>query len=198
MALALVAVAWTAVPAAAQGLGAGPGPTAGHGNQGQGTGPGPTNRNRYSGGGDGGDGGVPTASAPAAGPVTGAGPQAPRLAAADRSWCADTPARKDAGDRMAGRNLGRLDAVRATIAPGHSPAWKSPLYLLANYQEELEKVDPDLRLAGTYLGLVTARPLSPEAVDEVNALLCVPCDRAGAAAIARFAEQQRQALVPGQ
>ena len=187
----------------AQAQSTGPGPGAGgpsgSGNTGTGTGPGPTNRSNFGGGGGtGGGGSVPTSAATTVpgSASSGAGAYTPRTSSAlQGGWCIDVPEQgQKKGDRVAGRNLVRLDAVRATIAPEYDPLWKSPLYLTADYQAELEKESPDPVLAGTYLGMVSAVPVTAGVVNEVNALLCVTVAPELVEQIAATAESQRQSL----
>jgi hypothetical protein len=98
-----------------------------------------------------------------------------------------------ASDRFSGANLRRLEALEAVLAPkfDHRNA-KEPILILANYQEELEKPQPDAVVAGLYLGLVSTVPVTPRVVELSNRYLCVAAKGSGKnAAIAAIAETQR-------
>lgn len=115
--------------------------------------------------------------------------QALSLSGADR--CDDIGAKAGAAKRIAGRNLQRINSVHAMVVKeGVAPETVAP-FLLANFQEELEKGDPDLQLAGVYLGTVAVQPVTPELVQKAGAALCVDVDAREAAAIAAVAEEQR-------
>jgi len=105
---------------------------------------------------------------------------------------AHTP--KDLGpqQRLAGANLDRLDAAQVYLAPDFDAGTqKAGIHLLANYQEELESVRPNMATAGAYLALVATRPLTGEIVGRVNAILCITATRKQVQDIARIAESQR-------
>lgn len=109
--------------------------------------------------------------------------------------CADHRGGKlSANERLSGANLERLTAARIYLAPNYTPdKLKSGIYLMANYQEELEKIRPDATAAGTYLGLVTTAPVTQDRVAVVNAILCVTSSTRNIGQIQSNAETQRRA-----
>lgn len=110
-----------------------------------------------------------------------------------RSWCGDYHLRNlTSRQRLQGKNLVRLQAVEARLAPGLKPDNTNELHLLSNYQEELEKRQPDPVLAGTYLGLASSLPITPPLYRDVNKLLCVSTTRALGSAIRAAAEAARR------
>lgn len=116
--------------------------------------------------------------------------QALSLSGPDR--CDDVGGNLSAAKRIAGRNLERINGVHAMVVrPGVQPDTVAP-FLLANFQEELEKGEPDLQLAGVYFGTAAAQPVTPELVQKAGAMLCVEVDAGEAEAIAAVAEDQRQ------
>ena len=105
--------------------------------------------------------------------------------------CEGIGSNTSAPERIAGRNLARINGAQALIAPrGVRPETVAP-YLLANLQEELEKPRPDLQLAAVYLGTAAAQPVTPQVVKQVGSALCVAIGDASAASIAAAAEEQR-------
>lgn len=205
LAIGLTIGAGTVVPASAQNQrqgdsqGQGAGGTAPSGNSGQqgsgnvgsttgqgsttqsgtGTGPGGANQQRF-GGGTGTD--VPT-SPPSEEAIRDAIIGNPRGGenaefAADR--CADfARGRMTAEERFEGNNLKRLNAAENFLAPGFDPGQaRTGLYLMADYQEELEKRSPDTNVAGIYLALLSTRPVSEQLVVRLNSLLCVSASEA--------------------
>ena len=97
--------------------------------------------------------------------------------------------------RIAGANLERLNAAEAYLAPDFTAdAPKTPIYILANYQQELEQAKPSLTLAGTYLGLVATRRVTSDVVVRVNNLLCLSTAPSQAESISQMAETQRLAV----
>jgi len=129
-----------------------------------------------------------------AGAGGGGSPQALSLSGPDR--CDDLGAKVSAAKRIAGRNLQRINEVHALVVkPGVAPETVAP-FLLANFQEELEKGDRDLQLAGVYLGTAAGRPVTPALVQRAGALLCVGVDARAAQAIAAAAEEQRLGKSP--
>lgn len=109
-----------------------------------------------------------------------------------RSWCGDYKLGSlTAGQRLQGKNLARLQAVEARLAPGLKPGNTNELHLLSNYQQELEKRKPDPALAGTYLGLASSLPITQPLYRDVNKLLCVSTTRALGSAIRAAAEAAR-------
>lgn len=97
--------------------------------------------------------------------------------------------------RFSGQNLSRISAARALLDPAtaSAPVGEKP-YLLASFQEELQKPTPDLALAGVYVGLIAKGQVTPAKVKSVGARLCVPVSNDQAEAIAQAAEQQRVAV----
>ena len=61
-----------------------------------------------------------------------------------------------------------------------------------NYQEEMEKREPNAETAGAYLGLVATRPVTEDVVARTNAILCVTSSAKLATQIAATAEQERK------
>jgi len=188
--------------AGAGGSTAGAGLSNGSGNLGSSQGPGPVNQNRY--------GGRPSVeSPPPPGETTtttntaeyytggGKGGEGYLFGRADR--CADFKSgRMTANERIGGANLERLNAAQHYMAPGFDPlGLRSALYLLANYQQELEKGAPDALLAGTYLGLVSTQPVTPKLIDNVNLMLCITAAPKVVDSIAATADEQRRAQVKG-
>lgn len=96
--------------------------------------------------------------------------------------------------RLSGENNERIYIVAQYLAQGLDESSSSPHVLLANFQEELEKPIPDLTLAGTYLGITSEVPVTPNLVSEVSASLCVPVTSTMAESIASVAEAQRWRL----
>jgi hypothetical protein len=121
----------------------------------------------------------------------GGGGAAMALSLSGPDRCDDVGGSLSAAKRIAGRNLERINGVHAMVVqPGVQADTVAP-FLLANFQEELEKGDPDLRLAGVYLGTAASQPVTPELVQKAGAMLCVEIDAGEAAAIAAVAEDQR-------
>jgi hypothetical protein len=105
------------------------------------------------------------------------------------------PGRLTSDARLSGQNLDQLVAAQYVLAPNFDPGEaRTAVILLANYQEELEKREPDVLVAATYLAMTATRPVTAEAVGRVNALLCVTSTRNLAEQIAITAEDERQAL----
>ncbi len=97
-------------------------------------------------------------------------------------------------ERMSGINLEFLKAAQIYLAPDFKPGRESTgLYLIADYQEELEKVRPDPTLAGTYLALVATRSVTGDMVTRTNAILCVTATTSLVADIVRSATADRRA-----
>lgn len=126
----------------------------------------------------------------------GGGFQLGRAEESPRSRCADIAGvRLKVKDRISGRNQSRLSEASRFLWPGsgeYKTEAQSPIYILAEFQEELEKSEPDLHVAGAYLGLVSARPLEPRLVRELASFLCVDITDEQAIRIATVAEMQRQ------
>ncbi len=97
-------------------------------------------------------------------------------------------------ERMQGTNLQFLQAAQIYLAPDFKPGRETTgLYLIADYQSELEKVKPEPTLAGAYLALVATRPVSEEMVARTNAILCVTATESLIAQIAQSASADRNA-----
>lgn len=95
--------------------------------------------------------------------------------------------------RLSGKNLERLRAAQSELAPGFAPeSVKTGLYLLADYQEELEKRRPDVTLAASYLALASTVPVTAARFRDVNALLCVSTAKVTAESIQKLAESLRK------
>lgn len=94
--------------------------------------------------------------------------------------------------RVRGENRNRLNAIQRYLAPGfQADDMQTPIYILANYQQELESARPNLTLAGTYLGLVATRRIDADVVTEVNNALCLAIADVQAESISQTAEAQR-------
>lgn len=94
--------------------------------------------------------------------------------------------------RLSGKNLERLRVAQAELAPGFAPETvKTGLYLLADYQEELEKRQPDITLAASYLALASTVPVTAARYRDVNALLCISATKVTATSIQKLAESLR-------
>ena len=91
------------------------------------------------------------------------------------SWCGDYKlGQMNEAERLTGQNLARLRAAEAELAPGfEAQTVQTGLYLLADYQQELEKRHPDGALAASYLAMASAVPITQARYRQVNALLCV-------------------------
>jgi hypothetical protein len=111
-------------------------------------------------------------------------------------WCADHRlATLTLKQRFEGRNLARLRAAEAELAPGFVAGKATTgLHLLAAYQEELEKRHPDAAVAASYLALASTVPITAGRYRQVNALLCVSTTRALARSIEAEAEAQRRQM----
>jgi hypothetical protein len=108
--------------------------------------------------------------------------------------CDDVGGKVSASARLSGRNLARIAEVQKLIAQPVLPAAKmAPPYLLANFQEELSKSQPDTLLAGTYLGMAARVSVTPELVTKVAFQLCVPCSDVVASKVAEAASVHRVA-----
>ncbi|PJK29726.1 hypothetical protein [Minwuia thermotolerans] len=156
------------------------GSTAGQGTatqSGASTGPGGVNQQRFGGGAGDGGGDTPTEppSEEALRDIIIGNPRGGEKTefAADR--CADfLRGRMTAEERFDGANLRRLNAAQSFVAPGFDPGdARTGLYLLSNYQEELESTQPDTNMAGIYLALLSTRQVTDQLVARVNSLLCV-------------------------
>jgi len=112
------------------------------------------------------------------------------------SCTADTARELSFDQRFESDNLVRLYVAGAYLAPVVTQAkldgTGSPLLNLAYYQAAAAQTKPDLLLAGTYLGLVTERPMTESVVERVNRVLCLSLTRSQAANVARISEGQRQ------
>jgi hypothetical protein len=107
------------------------------------------------------------------------------------------PGRLTSSQRLNGQNLELLTAAQDVLAPNYDPGEaRTALTLLANYQEELEKRQPDALVAASYLALTATRPVTVDVVGRVNALLCLTSTKAMAERIATGAEDQRRAMKP--
>lgn len=97
--------------------------------------------------------------------------------------------------RMTGVNGDRIELAGAMIHPDIEAREVRMLRLLiASFQEELQKRQPDELLAGTYLGVAADIPVTEEMVLRLSESLCVPVPPQRAGSIASVAETQRQKL----
>lgn len=111
--------------------------------------------------------------------------------------CAHSAALASPQARLSGNNLARIDALADGLMPGAAQSALTARYLLADMQAELEKPDPDPLLAGTYLGMVSVRPVTAELVAVVSESLCAPpLPPSRARTIAAIAEAQRLKQLP--
>lgn len=111
------------------------------------------------------------------------------LSAAER--CEGIGGKITPAERIAGRNLARINAVHGLVlGEGAQPEKVAP-FLLANLQEELEKATPDFQLAGVYLGTLAEKPVTPQMVAQVAQALCVVLPSGEAELVAQVAEEQR-------
>jgi len=107
-------------------------------------------------------------------------------------------AHPDPRARLTGDNIGRIDVVAGYLAQGAQVgSGATARYLVADLQEELEKPKPDATLAGTYLGLASAMPVTPALAADIGASLCTPVSDGAAQEIAAIAEAQRRKLSEG-
>jgi hypothetical protein len=100
----------------------------------------------------------------------------------------------DCSARASGANMDRIGTVAQYLAHPAQAHESTARYLLADLQEELGKPSPDLTLAGTYLGIASAVPLTAALVADVGNSLCAPVSEHAAQTIARVAETQRRKL----
>lgn len=98
-----------------------------------------------------------------------------------------------AAQRLQGSNRSRLLAVQAMLAPGFSPgSAEDGLHMLADYQEEMERVQPDATAAAVYLASVSTVPVTLRLLQAVNATLCVAASQRTATTVAALAEATRK------
>jgi hypothetical protein len=129
--------------------------------------------------------GTPLSSGGGAGTRFGA-----ELSGADR--CEGVGGQMSAAARISGRNLSRINAAHEQLVePGVKPDKVAP-FLLANFQEEMEKPKPDLQLAGIYLGTIAGRPVTAGAVNTIGRALCLSVGAGQAEPVAVAAEDQRK------
>lgn len=109
--------------------------------------------------------------------------------------CEGISAGMPAGKQFGGGNLLRLTAARGLVDPELAASGKiaSP-YIMGSLQNELIKPEPNIELAGTYLGLVAKAPVSSDAVKKIGHQLCAGVSDSQAKEIAQVAEKQRVAL----
>lgn len=143
--------------------------------------------------------GVAAAVAPAfaSNPIPGADePMVGQSVLRPGKWCADFRLGQLSDEqRLSGKNLTRLKAAQAEVAPGFlAGRARTGLVLLADYQQESEKRHPDSSLLAMYLAMASAGPLTIEHVQRVNALLCVSMTRAYARSLVAGAEAARRQM----
>ena len=111
-------------------------------------------------------------------------------AGASDAYCHDvSPAGMTPSARLSAPNVERLDL--AGSAMGAAPGESARRYLLANLQDELSRPAPDLQLAAAYVGIAASGPVTPEMVQRVSELLCVPLQGDQARRLSAIAEAQR-------
>jgi len=97
-----------------------------------------------------------------------------------------------------GANMDRIETVAQYLShPRRAQSSSTARYLLADLRQELAKPQPDLTLAGTYLGIASAMPVTAALVADVGNSLCAPVSEHAAQTIARVAEEQRRKLRRG-
>jgi hypothetical protein len=100
----------------------------------------------------------------------------------------DVPARQ----RLQDGNRLRLEAAQALMTPGFGARGRvSGLILLADYQEEMERLRPDREAAALYLASASTVPVTLGMLQAVNSTLCVAASPATAQAISTLAEAAR-------
>lgn len=101
----------------------------------------------------------------------------------------------ECSSQAGGANMDRIETVAQYLSHARrAQSGSSARYLLADLHEELAKPQPDLTLAGTYLGIASAMPVTPALVADVGNSLCTPVSEHAAQTIARVAETQRRRL----
>jgi hypothetical protein len=115
------------------------------------------------------------------------------------TWCDGFESERiDPIRRMSGPNRERLEAAQRVVAPGLGRSRAiSGLSLLGGYQEEMQRVRPDVTAAAIYLATASAEPVTPELVAHVNGLLCVTTTSRRAAEIAALAAASRREMIEG-
>jgi hypothetical protein len=97
--------------------------------------------------------------------------------------------------RLSGDNFGRIETVSRYLTTDPKRANNSnTAYLLADLQIELQKTRPDLVVAGTYLGIVSAKVMTPSLAADISESLCAPVSSSAAAAMSEVAEAQQRKL----
>ncbi|MDE2198471.1 MAG: hypothetical protein KGJ41_05555 [Rhodospirillales bacterium] len=115
-----------------------------------------------------------------------------QAAATGAGACADYKPGQAAATRLQGVNRQRLAAAEALVAPGFASRQAvSGLAILADYQEEMEKVHPDRNVAAQYLATAATIPVTLDLLTAVNRTLCVAASAATARAVATAAETAR-------
>jgi hypothetical protein len=127
-------------------------------------------------------------------PLVALAPAAARAQTAEEA-CATYRPGMPARERMADGNARRLHAAEVLLAPGFAAgAAATSRSLLAEYQEEMERVRPNPATAALYLATVSTVPISPAVVSAVNTVLCVASSPAIAQAVATQAEAARREM----
>jgi hypothetical protein len=125
-------------------------------------------------------------------PVGGGGGPLAKLSLASAARCDDVGANMPSRSFFSAANLARLDAARTEIDPDALASRRGlDPTLMANVQEELVDGRADPVLVGTYLGMMTRTPVSPEMVKRVAFRLCAPMTDEMAGQIAQAAEEVR-------
>jgi hypothetical protein len=97
--------------------------------------------------------------------------------------------------RLSGDNFGRIETVSRYLTSDRKLASNSNArYLLVVLQEELQKTRPDLVLAGTYLGIIATKAITPSLAADVSESLCAPLSNSAAETMAGVAEAQQRKL----
>ena len=166
--------------------------------------PGPKFRFRYWGGWalpegpDGDDGTTPVAttfdvdSVVVANPIGGGGGPLAKLTLASPARCDDVGANMPTRAFYSTANLSRLDAALVELDPDAIKAGRGlDPTMMANVQEELVDGRADPALIGSYLGMMSRKPVTPETVKRLAFRLCAPINDNTANQIAQMAEEVR-------
>lgn len=134
-------------------------------------------------------------AAVAAGAVAGCAPAAVPVSAGVAADCAGYRPGQAPALRMGGENRARLVSAQALLAPGFTSSGAvTGLAILAEYQAEMDRPQPDRMTAALYLATLSTRPVTVGLIDEVNRTLCVATSAAAASDMAASAEQARREM----
>lgn len=105
--------------------------------------------------------------------------------------CTDYRLNQTALQRLQADNLQRLQAAQSLVAPGFVTHRRDGLRLLAEYQEEMERMVPNRNTAAAYLAAASTVPVTLSLVQALNTTLCVAASLATAEAVVTQAEALR-------